>query len=170
MSKHFAAVCCNLICAIALAQAPDPGNYSAAQYDLVERRGVMVPMRDEVRLSADIYSPKAAETWPAILNILPYNHASVRDDARWYAKRGYVVVAVDSRGMYNSEGTFDPFDPKHKTDGYDLVEWIAHQPWSNGKVGMMGASYGGWTQWWDGEHGAASSGGDCARGCAAGRV
>ena len=148
MSKLIAALCCHLVCAVAFAQAPDPGNYSAAQYELTERRDVLVPMRDGVRLSADIYTPKAMQKWPALLTILPYNHAIVRDDARWYAKRGYVVVAVDSRGTYNSDGAFDPFDPKHKSDGYDLVEWIAQQPWSNGKVGMMGASYAGWTQWW----------------------
>jgi putative CocE/NonD family hydrolase len=148
MSKLVAALLLNLACAIAFAQAPDPGSYSAPRYDLIERRGVVITMRDGVRLSADIYTPDAAEKWPAILNILPYNRGIVREDARWYAKRGYVVVVVDSRGTYNSEGAFDPFDPKHKTDGYDLVEWIARQPWSSGKVGMMGASYGGWTQWW----------------------
>ena len=148
MFKLVAAAFVNLVCVLAFAQAPNPGNISAAKYDLIERRGVVVTMRDGVRLSADIYTPDAAQKWPAILNILPYNRGIVREDARWYAKRGYVVVVVDSRGTYNSEGSFDPFDPKHKTDGYDLVEWIAHQPWSSGKVGMMGASYGGWTQWW----------------------
>ena len=148
MLKLVTAVFLNLVCVVAFAQVPNPGNISAAKYDLIERRGVVVAMRDGVRLSADIYTPDAAQKWPAILNILPYNRGIVREDARWYAKRGYVVVVVDSRGTYNSEGSFDPFDPKHKTDGYDLVEWIAHQPWSSGKVGMMGASYGGWTQWW----------------------
>ena len=148
MLKLVTAVFLNLVCVVAFAQVPNPGNISAAKYDLIERRGVVVTMRDGVRLSADIYTPDAAQKWPAILNILPYNRGIVREDARWYAKRGYVVVVVDSRGTYNSEGSFDPFDPKHKTDGYDLVEWIAHQPWSSGKVGMMGASYGGWTQWW----------------------
>src|SRR5512140_824978 len=138
----------NLLFASTIALAPNPGSFSAAKYDLIKRRGVVVTMRDGVRLSADIYTPDGAEKWPAILNILPYNRGIVREDARWYAKRGYVVVVVDSRGTYNSEGAFDPFDPKHKTDGYDLVEWIARQPWSSGKVGMMGASYGGWTQWW----------------------
>lgn len=149
MSKPAAALCfLNVVCVLALAQAPDPGQYSAAQYPLVERRGVMVRMRDGVRLAADVYAPNALEKWPALLTILPYDHGMVRDEARWYAKRGYVVIAVDSRGTYNSEGVFDPFDPKHKSDGYDLVEWIAQQPWSNGKVGMIGASYAGWTQWW----------------------
>lgn len=133
---------------IAVGQAPDPGNYSTARYELNEHRGVMISMTDGVRLSADIYAPNASEKLPGILSILPYDHGNLRTKARWFAERGYVVVAVDSRGTYNSEGAFDPFDPKHKSDGYDLVEWIANQPWSNGKVGMIGASYGGWTQWW----------------------
>ena len=133
---------------LAAAQAPDPGNYSSARYELQERRGVMVPMRDGVRLSVDIYSPKTSGNLPAILTITPYDNIGSRTEARWFAERGYVVVAADSRGRYDSDGTWDPFDAKHKIDGYDLVEWIAKQPWSNGKVGMIGGSYGGWTQWW----------------------
>jgi len=133
----------------AAAQAPDPGAYSASKYELQELRGVAVPMRDGVRLSANIYAPKLPEKVPSILAITPYGKGlSEWDDARWFAKRGYVVVLVDSRGRYDSEGTWDPFDAKHKTDGYDLVEWMAQQLWSNGKVGMIGGSYGGWTQWW----------------------
>jgi len=50
------------------------------------------------------------------------------------------VVNADVRGRYQSEGDWDPFDPKHKTDGYDLVEWLARQPWSTGKVGTWGLS------------------------------
>ncbi len=59
-----------------------------------------------------------------------------------------MVVNVDSRGRFESEGEWDPFSPIHKTDGYDLVEWIARQPWCSGKVGTYGLSYMGWTQWW----------------------
>jgi putative CocE/NonD family hydrolase len=132
----------------AVGQAPNAGKYSEPKYELHERRGVMVPMRDAVRLSVDIYAPNAPGKLPAILSLTPYDNNGLQSDARWYAKRGYVVVAADARGRYDSEGTFDPFDPKHKTDGYDLVEWMAKQPWSNGKVGMIGGSYGGWTQWW----------------------
>jgi hypothetical protein len=134
------------------AQAPDPGNYSAAKYELIERRGVMVPMRDGVRLSVDIYAPNTSEKLPGILCIIPYSNTILmthpRMDARWFARRGYVFVAADSRGRYDSEGEWDVFDARHKTGGYDLVEWMAQQPWSNGKVGMIGMSYQGWTQWW----------------------
>ena len=66
--------------------------------------------------------------------------------ARYYASRGYVFATVDVRGRGNSEGEFEPFRNEDK-DGHDVVEWLAAQPWSNGKVGMYGASYGGWDQW-----------------------
>src|SRR5262249_10228364 len=112
----------------ALAQAPDPGNYSAARYEIQERRGVMVPMRDGVRLSVDIYSPKSPDRMASLLTITPYDNTAWRTDARWFATRGYVVAAADSRGRYDSEGTWDPFDARHKVDGYDLVEWMARQP------------------------------------------
>ena len=59
-----------------------------------------------------------------------------------------MVVNTDSRGRFESGGEWDPFSPKHKTDGYDVVEWIARQEWCSGKVGMYGLSYMGWTQWW----------------------
>jgi hypothetical protein len=137
---------------LAAAQTPDPGEYSAANYEIHERRNVMIEMRDGVSLSGDIYAPKSSEKLPTILSITPYGNTVYlthpRMDARWFAKRGYVFVGIDSRGRNDSEGVWDPFDAKHKTDGYDLVEWIAQQSWSNGKVGMIGMSFQGWTQWW----------------------
>jgi putative CocE/NonD family hydrolase len=131
-----------------LAQAPNAGNYSSAQYAVRESRGHKVPMRDGVHLSVDIYRPDASGRLPGILSITPYDNTGPREQARWFAQRGYVVVVADSRGRYDSEGVWDPFTAKHKTDGYDLVEWMAKQDWSNGRVGMIGGSYGGWTQWW----------------------
>ena len=134
---------------LATAQAPDPGSYSAEQnYALQERRGVMVPMRDGVDLALDMYVPKAAEKLPILLAITPYGRTGLYAKARWFAQRGYVFVAADSRGRYDSQGTWDPFESKQKTDGYDLVEWLAKQPWSNGRVGMWGGSALGWPQWW----------------------
>jgi len=132
----------------ARAQRPDPGSYSPAQYQVTETRSVMVTMRDGVRVSVDLYRPTAAGPHGGILYITPYDNAGIAARARWFAQRGFVVVAVDSRGRFDSEGDWDPFTPNHKTDGYDLVEWIARQPWSNGRVGMIGGSYSGWTQWW----------------------
>jgi uncharacterized protein len=142
------AVLLNLAFGGAVAQTPDPGNYSAARYEIHERRGVIVRMRDGVHLSVDIYTPTSSEKMPGILSIWPVGEAALRTEARYFAKRGYVVVTADSRGRNDSEGTFDPYDAKNKTDGYDLVEWMATQPWSNGKVGMIGWSIGGWFNWW----------------------
>ncbi|MBI4541086.1 MAG: CocE/NonD family hydrolase [Gemmatimonadetes bacterium] len=134
--------------AAAVAQAPDPGKYSSAIHEVVEVRGQKVAMRDGIRLSVDIYRPDAAGPFPAILSITPYDNVGSRESGRWWARRGYVMVVADDRGRFDSEGEWDPFGAKHKSDGYDLVEWIAKQPWSSGPVGMVGGSYGGWTQWW----------------------
>ena len=144
-----------VLCALAFiamplnGQAPDPGKYSAEQFDVKATRGHKAAMRDGVRLSVDMFQPKANGPFPAILIITPYsNNPGYETRGNWFAKRGYVVAVADSRGRFDSEGEWDPFDPKHKTDGYDLVEWLAAQPWCDGKVGMMGLSYMGWAQWW----------------------
>lgn len=131
-----------------MAQRPEAGNYSSAQYQVVETRSIMVTMRDGVRVSVDLYRPVAPGPQAGILYITPYDNAGIRARARWFAERGFAVIAADSRGRFDSEGDWDPFTPHHKTDGYDLVEWIAKQPWSNRRVGMIGGSYSGWTQWW----------------------
>jgi len=130
-------------------EAPDAGEYTAPDYDVNVTRGVLVPMQDGVELSVDIYAPAGADQpAPAILTSTPYDNNGARTGAVWFAQRGYVVVAADVRGRYDSGGDWDPFNPLHKTDGHDLVEWIAAQPWCTGKVGMIGGSYLGWTQWW----------------------
>jgi len=133
----------------ARAQPPDPGEYSQAEYEVDVTRGVLVPMRDGVRLSVDIYAPRgSAGPFPGILAHTPYDNNAQRETATWFAQRGYVVVSADARGRYDSEGEWDPFGALHRVDGYDLVEWVAAQPWCTGKVGMIGGSYLGWTQWW----------------------
>lgn len=129
--------------------APDPGEYSSAQHEVKATRGHKAVMRDGVRLSVDVARPQAEGRFPAILIITPYsNNPGFQKRAAWFASRGYVVAVADSRGRFDSEGIWDPFDPKHKTDGHDLVEWLAAQPWCDGRVGMMGLSYMGWAQWW----------------------
>ena len=136
--------------ALAHAQAPDPGKYSQAQFTVKQSRGHKVPMRDGVHLSVDLYQPTTPGRYASILAITPYdnNNAGLRARAQWFAERGYAVALADSRGRYDSDGVWDPFSAKHPTDGYDLVEWVAKQPWSAGRVGMIGGSYLGWTQWW----------------------
>src|SRR5262245_50184849 len=132
------------------AQKPDPGKYSAETYTVSAVRGVRVPMRDGVQLSVDIYRPETEGRFPGLLIQTPYNNNTLGfiNRARWFARRGYAVVVADSRGRFDSDGDWDPFSPLHKTDGYDLVEWLAAQPWCAGRVGTLGASYMGWTQWW----------------------
>lgn len=137
-------------CSLALAQPPTAGDYSAPQHAVRETRGHKVAMRDGVRLSVDVYQPDAEGRFPAILIVTPYNNNPTGGfaRARWFAQRGYAVAVADSRGRFDSDGEFDPFDGRHKSDGYDLVEWLAAQPWCDGAVGMIGGSYLGWTQWW----------------------
>lgn len=133
----------------AIAQSPsDNIDHSAPQ--LFELRGQKVIMRDGVALSVDIYRPVIKNSVPAILTITPYGKGDKErlQQARWFAKRGYAVVVADMRGRFDSDGRWDPFNPMHKTDGYDLVDWISKQEWSDAKVGMTGVSYLGWTQWW----------------------
>jgi len=140
-----------LACVVAqqvVAQPPNPGDYSSPEYKLVEFRDQMVPVRDGVKLAVDIFRPDAEGRFPVILCQTPYNKRGWGGRAKWFVPRGYVLAVSDVRGRYASEGKWDPFNPKHKTDGYDLIEWLAKQPWSSGKVGTFGLSYMGWTQWW----------------------
>lgn len=121
------------------------GNPDEDSVDLIW--GVKIPMRDGVRLNATVYRPhEQKEPVPVIFALTPY--ISDREHARGYyfAKHGYVFAIVDSRGRGNSEGKFEPvLHEPH--DGHDIVEWLARQPWSNGKVAMWGLSYGGFDQW-----------------------
>lgn len=105
----------------------------------------MAPMRDGVKLATDIYLPMGDGRHPVLLYRTPYNKAGVKRDAEFFSARGYVVVAQDCRGRFASEGEFYPF-VNEGLDGYDAIEWAATQPWSNGKVGTIGASYLAWDQ------------------------
>ena len=112
---------------------------------------IPVPMRDGIKLYADVYRPDAPGKLPVILLRTPYNKNLPPNrfgslDPLRTASHGYVVVIQDTRGRYASEGDFYPFIHEIE-DGYDTVEWCAAQPWSSGKVGMTGASYVGSTQW-----------------------
>ena len=112
---------------------------------LVER-DVAMQTRDGVTLRADVYRPDTPEPLPVLLQRTPYGKGfSQIPFALMAAERGYAVVIQDTRGRWNSEGERYPFIYE-KNDGYDTVEWAAHQPWANGKVGMFGGSYVGYTQ------------------------
>lgn len=150
MRRSCAVIVIAILSPPAIGQPPDPKMYSPEKHEVRATRGHSAPMRDGVKLSVDLYRPEAEGRYPAILFHTPYNNNSSgwTDRARWFAKRGYAVALSDCRGRFDSDGEWDPFDGKHKTDGYDLVEWVAKQPWCDGNVGMMGQSYMGWAQWW----------------------
>lgn len=121
------------------------GSYQ--QYDAVCHSNVMIPMRDGVRLATDIYFPAldgqpVPGKFPVILERTPYDKAGSGNvtNGTYYARRGYVCAIQDVRGRFVSEGEWYPF-AKEAPDGYDTVEWLAAQQWSDGQVGTMGASY-----------------------------
>lgn len=120
---------------------------ASAPNGVIVERNVPVKMRDGVVLRADIYRPEAKGKYPVILERTPYNKMGYGADFGLLraAERGYGFIIQDVRGRYESEGEWYPF--KHEADdGYDTVEWAAALPYSNGKVGMYGASYVGATQ------------------------
>ncbi len=109
--------------------------------------GVPVPLRDGTRLNATLYRPHAQrEALPCILTLTPYIAQRFHREGTYFAANGYVFVAVDVRGRGNSGGEFTPL-LQEADDGHDTVEWLAQQPWCNGKVAMWGGSYGGYDQW-----------------------
>ena len=113
------------------------------------RYDVKVPMRDGVNLSADIYFPRGEQgPLPVILTRTPYDNMTEEslEAGRFYPQHGYVLVAQDVRGRNDSDGDFYPYLNDFK-DGHDTVEWIGAQPWCDGNVGMVGASYVGYVQW-----------------------
>jgi putative CocE/NonD family hydrolase len=109
--------------------------------------GVKIPMRDGVMLNATIFQPLGQkDPVPVIFTFTPYVGDSYTDRAMYFAQHGYVYALVDVRGRGNSGGAFEPFANDAK-DGYDIVEWLAKQPYCNGKVTMWGGSYAGFDQW-----------------------
>ncbi|MGW2611833.1 CocE/NonD family hydrolase [Streptomyces mirabilis] len=112
-----------------------------------------VRMRDGIRLATDVYLPDGTPTdepGPTVLVRLPYDksgaYASMPLIARYLTRRGYRVAVQDVRGKFRSEGETLLF-VNEVHDGYDTLEWITHQSWSDGIVGMWGDSYYGYTQW-----------------------
>jgi len=141
------------------ADRPPPFYDRAPTYaGMIRERDVYVPMRDGVRLCVDIYRPEAAEKFPALLAFAIYNKdlqgPDVAEslppqpawsalwtgpieagDTQFFVARGYVHVIGGPRGVGKSEG-----GGSREWDCYDLIEWIAKQPWCDGNVGMVGIS------------------------------
>jgi putative CocE/NonD family hydrolase len=130
---------------LALSAPPCRGAEQMPGVDLLW--GVKIPMRDGVKLNATVYRPHGQEgPLPVIFELTPYISDSYHERAYYFAQHSYVFAIVDVRGRGNSEGRFDPFY-QEPADGHDVVEWLAAQPWSNGKVAMWGGSYAGFDQW-----------------------
>jgi putative CocE/NonD family hydrolase len=118
-----------------------------AQKPTVKQLHVPVPMRDGVRLSANVFLPSEHARVPTILVRTPYGKgADITANYQAFVDHGYAVVVEDVRGRYESEGTFQPLK-QEPADGDDTLNWIARQAWSDGKVGMIGGSYLGIVQW-----------------------
>jgi len=108
---------------------------------------VSIPMRDGVHLAANIFLPPEHVRVPIILERTPYGkNAELVPNYQAFVEHGYGVVVQDVRGRNESEGYFDPLR-QEPADGDDTINWIARQPWSDGKVGMIGGSYRGIVQW-----------------------
>jgi putative CocE/NonD family hydrolase len=109
--------------------------------------GVRIPLRDGSHLSATLYLPKnLATAAPVIFTLTPYVAQTWHPLGLYFAGHDYPFLSVDVRGRGNSEGDFCPFVHEAK-DGYDVVEWLVHQKYCDGRVAMWGGSYGAYAQW-----------------------
>jgi uncharacterized protein len=147
--------------------------FRAIPVDIVFDKDVAVQLRDGVTIHVDVFRPAGAEQVPAIVAFSPYGKgqgtsASVMgvfgmvgldnaivsglekfegpDPAYWCA-RGYAICNPDIRGVVDSDGDSVLWDRQEGRDCYDLIEWLAEQPWCSGKVGMSGTSYLAVSQW-----------------------
>ena len=143
-----------LAAALCLSAASRAGGLPEPQYtDWSWEKEIFVPMRDGIRLSTDVLLPEGAEgKLPTVLVRTPYH----KENTHWalfgpwdtmFLQQGYAVVIMNERGRHFSEGYYEDYLEGARNDGYDSVEWIVNQPWSNGKVGTFGCSSSGEHQW-----------------------
>lgn len=113
-------------------------------------KNVYIKMRDGIKIALDIYRPEQGKgPWPVIFAYSPFQKERFFESAKpvFYCANGYVCVQAAERGSGFNEGIFAFSDSIAAQDGYDIVEWLANQPWCNGNVAMMGASGYGVAQW-----------------------
>lgn len=123
---------------------------SEDRYEAVVVKDVMIPMRDGIKLAADIYRPAIdgvplEDKLPILLQRTPYGKEvawlGFVERATYFTRHRYVVVVQDCRGCYKSEGVFTKY-LNEAEDGYDTIEWLAKLPYTDGQIGMWGLSYG----------------------------
>jgi predicted acyl esterase len=142
---------------------------------IATQRDLAVPMRDGVRLFANLFRPQADGPYPLIMSVTPYGKDKLPDrlasffmrlsgvkfgnlncsrltgfeapDPVYWGQQGYAVLQADVRGMHKSEGNAGVLRQQDAEDYYDLIEWAAIQPWCTGRVGLMGVSYLAMSQW-----------------------
>lgn len=124
----------------------------------VTRKNLLIPMSDGLRLRGDLILPARADgtavsrPLPVIVQITAYNKAVIGAGSpltpgpSYLVRRGYAYLVVDARGTGTSPGTWQVFGPREQKDAGEVVTWASQRAWSNGKVGMAGASYMGISQ------------------------
>jgi predicted acyl esterase len=142
---------------------------------LAIERDLAVPMRDGVRLFANLFRPTAEAPHPVIVSVTPYGKDALPDrvvaffmrlagvkfgkinwsrltgfespDPAYWVQQGYAVLQADVRGMHKSDGNAGVLRPQDAEDYYDLIEWAGSQSWCTGRVGLLGVSYLAMSQW-----------------------
>ena len=133
---------------------------SQPKYGMKVQRGMQIAARDGTRLACDVYLPDEPGRYPALLSYSHYgkdlqrvtakraplnpligNGGLEAGDSEYFVSRGYAHVIADARGSGDSTGEYCYQGPKEQQDGYDIIEWMAAQPWCDGNCGMLGMSY-----------------------------
>ena len=129
-------------------------NKTQAEYKTRHQKNIEITMRDGTILRHNMTRPDIDGKFPVLLERSPYNKEGGSENGvgspEFFAARGYVVIIQDVRGRFASDGDFYPFKDDGNgpnKDGYDTVEWLAKQDWSTGKIGTIGGSYSGATQY-----------------------
>ena len=134
-----------ILCCVIGAQLP-AAEESRPVHGVLHQTKVPVPMRDGTKLAAEIYRPDAPGKFPALMVLRYFRGAHQNSRGTFFAERSYAVALVDSRGRYDSEGTWLPY-VNEPQDGYDAQQWLGAQPWCNGKIGTFGLSYNAFTSY-----------------------
>ena len=124
---------------------------ATTSYTMRDERDIFVTMRDGVRIGLRIYRPDTQGEFPTLFAASPYQYDTdglpslplflwrETGPVEWYVQRGYAYVRMDVRGSGNSEGVYGYMDPAEQQDCVEVIEWIAQQPWSNGKSVATGS-------------------------------